>query len=89
MSWPANAPPARCLFVIELDAVPDALLRALGPFALHEAQLAALELVRREGRLDLRIEATGLDPARADHLGRKLRALPAVRGLAQGWLSSA
>jgi hypothetical protein len=92
MTWPANAPVAmglpqegRHIFLIEMDAGPDALLRALGPFALHEATVVGLDIEHRDGRQTLRVEATGLCRDLAARLGRKLQALPAVRGVGTGW----
>lgn len=88
MSWPANhdETAGRHVFLVEMDAVPDALLRVLSPFALSGARVIGLDLVDRESRMDLRIEAQGLVTAAADHLGRKLRALPIVRGVGLGWI---
>jgi hypothetical protein len=87
MTWPANgAEGGRHLFLIEMEAAPDAVMRVLGPFALHEAELTALALTRGEGRLDLRVEAVGFGFDLADRLGRKLRALPVVRGVSLGWV---
>jgi len=86
MTWPANRAEGRHVFLIEMEAAPDAVVRVLGPFALHDAELTTLGLTRGEGRLDLRIEAMGLDLELADRLGRKLRALPVVRNVTQGWL---
>jgi hypothetical protein len=85
MTWPANRP-GRHVFLIEMEAAPDAVMRVLGPFALHEAELTALDLTRGEGRLDLRVEAVGFGFDLADRLGRKLRALPVVRGVSLGWM---
>ena len=94
MTWPANAPAAavipfpqggRHIFLIEMDAEPDALLRALGPFALHEATVTGLDLEHRDGRQTLRVEAVGLCRDLAARLGRKLEALPVVRTVGLGW----
>lgn len=87
MTWPANHDPqARHVFLVEMEAGPDSLLRVLGPFALLGARVTGLNLTDRDNRLDLRIEACGLGHDRADQLGRKLRALPMVRGVGQGWM---
>ncbi|MDB5432782.1 MAG: hypothetical protein JWP35_3898 [Caulobacter sp.] len=75
----------RHVFLIEMDAAPDALMRALGPFALHDASVTGLELNHRGERMELRVEATGVCPEVAAHLGRKLDALPMVRGVGLGW----
>lgn len=94
MTWPANSPAAtvipfpqggRHIFLIEMDAGPDALLRALGPFALHEATVTDLALEHRDGRQTLRVEATGLCRDLAARLGRKLESLPIVRTVGLGW----
>lgn len=91
MTWPANAPAilpsegGRHVFLIEMDAAPDALLRALGPFALHEATVAGLALRRGEDWLELRIEISGVARDLAARLGRKLEALPIVRTVGLGW----
>ena len=73
------------LFLIEMDDAPDALLRALGPFALHDFTVTGLGLTRHEDRLELRVEAAGADRVMAAHIGRKLDALPIVRGVGLGW----
>ena len=87
MTWPANrGEGGRHVFIIELYAEPDAVVRVLSPFALHDAELTALDLIRGEGRLDLRVEAVGFGFELADRLGRKLRALPVVRGVSLGWV---
>lgn len=92
MTWPANASTVipfpqggRHVFLIEMDAQPDALLRALGPFALHEATVTGLDLEHRDGGQTLRVEAVGLRRDLAARLGRKLEALPVVRGVGLGW----
>jgi hypothetical protein len=90
MTWPANAAAAfpeggRHIFLIEMENGAEALLRALGPFALHEAVVTALDLEHREGRQTLRVEATGLCGGLAARLGRKLEALPVVRAVGLGW----
>jgi hypothetical protein len=88
MSWPANRDDGagRHIFLVEIEPGPDALLRVLSPFALMGARVTGLDLTDGDSRMDLRIEARGLAGPRADHLGRKLRALPMVRGVGQGWV---
>jgi len=89
MSWPANQDgqsQGRHVFLVEMDQGPDALLRVLGPFARLGARVTGLDLTDRDSRLDLRIEAQGLAAPIADHLGARLRALPMVRGVGQGWI---
>jgi hypothetical protein len=92
MTWPANTATAvpfpqggRHIFLIEMDAEPDALLRALAPFALHDATVTSLDLEHRDGGQTLRVEATGLCRDLAARLGRKLQALPVVRAVGLGW----
>ncbi len=85
MTDPAKPTEGRHVFLIEMDAAPDALLRALGPFALHDASVTGLELNHRGERMELRVEATGVCAEVAAHLGRKLDALPMVRGVGLGW----
>ena len=92
MTLPAEPDPlkrdlGRHVFLIEMDDEPDALLRALGPFALHDASVTGLALNRIGERLELRVEARGVDAQVAAHLGRKLGNLPIVRGVGLGWRS--
>ena len=73
------------MFLIEMDAAPDALVRALAPFALHDATVAGISLRRGEDWLELRIETSGVARDLAARLGRKLEALPSVRAVGLGW----
>ena len=84
MSWPANDP-GRHVFLIEMDRAPDALVRALGPFALHEATVTSLALAHSPTSMELRVEATGLCQDLAARLGRKLQGMPIVRTVGVGW----
>ena len=95
MTDPAKSPPSlpgaspgRHIFLIEMDAAPDALLRALGPFALQGASVTGLELSTRGGRMALRVEATGVCADTAARLRQRLGALPSVRGVGLGWSAS-
>jgi hypothetical protein len=85
--WP-GASPGRHIFLIEMDAAPDALLRALGPFALQGASVTRLELTTCDGRMALRVEATGVCADTAARLSHRLGALPSVRGVGLGWSAS-
>lgn len=86
MTWPANdGDVGRHVFLIEMDAGPDALVRALGPFALHEARVVGLGLDHGDDRMRLRVEAAGVCADLARRLGLKLEALPAVRAVGVGW----
>lgn len=75
----------RWRFLIEADAIADALIRVLTPFAVQGADLAEVTLARAEGGLAIRIEAEGLDARRAQILLRRLEALPVVRRAGLGW----
>lgn len=86
MSWPSNGGgEGRHVFLIEMDAGPDALMRALGPFALHEAKVVGLGLDHGDERMRLRVEAAGVCADLARRLGLKLEALPSVRAVGVGW----
>lgn len=70
----------RCVFLVELDAAPDAVIRVLAPFARAGAQITGLSLAGEA----LRIETDNLpDP---DRLGRLIRRMPMVRGVGTGWV---
>ena len=87
MTWPANVQPSRRhVFLVETDQGPDVLLRVLGPFALMGARIVRLGLTPGEGRQDLRIEVE-LEPDAAGQIGRRLDAMPAVRGVGLGWVT--
>lgn len=86
MSWPENhGGEGRHVFLIEMDAAPDALMRALGPFALHQAKVVGLGLDYGEERMRLRVEAAGVCADLARRLGLKLEGLPSVRAVGVGW----
>jgi hypothetical protein len=71
----------RYRFVIEVDPIPDALLRILGPFAVRDAMLVT---VRHDGTgTDARteLEAVGLSSALAELIGLRLAQMPCVRSV--------
>jgi hypothetical protein len=78
MSDAAAAAPDRRIFVVEAADGIDGLLRVLGPFALAGAEPVSVNLERRRGRLDIRIEAEGLDDRRAETLHLRLEGLACV-----------
>ena len=84
-TWPQSLPEGRHIFLIEMDAAPDSLMRALGPFALQGASVTGLELTNTDGRMALRVEATGVCGDVAARLRHRLGALPCVRGVGLGW----
>ncbi len=95
MSWPANDSDPRAsdargrhVFLVEMDAEPDALVRVLGPFALHAARVTGLDLTCTDGRLALRIEAAGVPAELAGRLRVKLQTLPIVRAVGLGWFGA-
>jgi len=79
----AEAP--RRLFLIEASAAGDALLRILEPFALQQADLAAVTCDAAAGGVRVRVEADGLTDDRAETLRRKLARLPVVTSVGMGW----
>jgi len=75
----------RWIFVLEMAAGGDLLLRALSPFPVQGAAVTRLDL-RTEGGLSLlEIETGGLPPHRAEHLHARLQTLAGVRSVACGW----
>ena len=71
----------RHAFRIEADPIADVLLRVLGPFAVQQAVIAASRHEQTAARAWTVIEVTGLEPARAEHLGRRLREIACVRSV--------
>jgi hypothetical protein len=68
-------------FRIEADPDLDVLLRILGPFAVQGAQLVDVRHVLTEAGAWTVIEATGLEPERAELLRLRLLQVPSVRGV--------
>lgn len=67
-------------FVVEVDPIPDALVRVLGPFAVQQVTVARVRYDQTCSGSAV-LEALGLDPDRADLLGRRLEQLPFVRSV--------
>lgn len=75
----------RWLFVVEMAAGGDGLLRALNPFQVQGADVTRVEMQTTGGLARLEIEAAGLCGDRADRLQARLQALKGVRSVACGW----
>jgi hypothetical protein len=75
----------RWIFVLEMAAGGDLLLRALSPFPVQGAAVTRLDLRTEGGLSRLEIETGGLPSHRAEHLHARLQALAGVRSVACGW----
>jgi hypothetical protein len=71
----------RHAFRVEADPLPDVLLRILGPFAVQQAAIAATQHHQTPTLACTVIEVLGLEPARAEHLGRRLAQVACVRSV--------
>ena len=78
-------PERRWLFVVEMAAGGDNLLRALAPFPVQGAEVRRLDLQTDGDLARLEIETDGLAAQRAEHLRARLQALAGVRSVACGW----
>lgn len=86
MSGEKREPPGRrWVFVLEMAAGGDLLLRALSPFPVQGAAVTRLDLQTEGGLARLEIETDSLPPHRAEHLHARLQALAGVRSVACGW----
>jgi hypothetical protein len=65
-------------FAIRAGDLPDTLVRVLGPFALRQARLVAVDHVIREGDAMVNLIVTGLGEGEAEHLRARLLAMPFV-----------
>jgi acetolactate synthase regulatory subunit len=79
--------PDRWTFVVEAQASPDHLLRVLNGFAVIGAEVTSVAMTDAPHGQSIRIEAAGLDAARAETLSRRLQALPASLAVAVVWRS--
>jgi hypothetical protein len=77
--------PARRTFLIAARPEIDVLARVLAPFAVQAARIVAAELRDQGGRIEIRLEVAGLEPARADTLSERLRAMPSIIEVGQVW----
>ena len=80
-----SLPDRKWVFVLDMAAGGDLLLRALAPFPVQGAEVTRLDLQTDGGRARLEIETHGLAPGRAEHLHARLQALAGVTSVACGW----
>jgi hypothetical protein len=80
-----NPPERKWVFVLEMAAGGDLLLRALAPFPVQGAEVTRVDLQTMGGLARLEIETDGLPLHRADRLHARLQALTGVRSVACGW----
>jgi len=80
-----SLPERRWVFVLEMAAGGDLLLRALSPFPVQGADVTRVDLQTEGDQARLEIETGGLPAQRAEHLQSRLRALAGVRSVACGW----
>jgi hypothetical protein len=88
MTWPANTPAdvdRQWLFLIEMAAGTEPLLRALGVFPAQGARVAGLVLSSHAEAARLEVTATGLDALRAERLRARLAAVSTVQSVGVGW----
>jgi hypothetical protein len=71
----------RHVFHVEADPCTDILLRIIGPFAVQGAVLADVRHGQTEDAAWTAIEATGLDPERAELVCLRLAQIPSVRAV--------
>ena len=83
-----HSPGGRHRFVVEVDPIPDALVRVLGPFAVQQVTVAAVRHEQTDCGGWAVLEVLGLDPSKASLLGRRLEQLPFVRGVTLAQLSA-
>lgn len=80
-----SLPDRKWVFVLDMAAGGDLLLRALAPFPVQGAEVIRVDLQTNGGRARLEIETQGLAAPRAEHLHARLQALAGVRSVACGW----
>jgi len=80
-----DLPERRWLFVVEMAAGGDTLLRALTPFPVQGAAVLRLDLRTDGDRARLEVETEGLPAQRAEHLRARLQALAGVTSVGCGW----
>jgi acetolactate synthase regulatory subunit len=68
-------------FVVEVDPIPDALVRVLGPFAVQQVTVAAVRYEQTDCGGFAVLEILGLDPDKAGLLERRLEQLSFVRNV--------
>ncbi|MET0274419.1 MAG: hypothetical protein ABW360_15640 [Phenylobacterium sp.] len=79
--------PNRHRFVVDLDPLPDALVRTLGPFAVRQITLTSVrcDQLAEHGRCVA--ETVGLRLEQAEQLRLRLAQMPWVRGVEVRWLA--
>ncbi|TAJ70507.1 MAG: hypothetical protein EPO51_18460 [Phenylobacterium sp.] len=80
-----SLPGRRWVFVLEMAAGADLLLRALAPFPVQGAEVTRVDLQTADGLARLEVETDGLASQRAEHLRARLQGLAGVRSVACGW----
>lgn len=86
MSAGKQSPPERkWVFVLEMAAGGDGLLRALAPFPVQGAQVIRLDLQTEGPDARLEIQTDSLAASRAELLHARLQAIAGVRSVACGW----
>lgn len=78
-------PDRKWVFVLEMAAGGDLLLRALAPFPVQGAEVTRLDLQTTGDTSRLEIETHGLAINRAHLLHARLQALAGVSSVACGW----
>lgn len=73
------------VYVIELSAGAEPLLRALGAFPVQGAEVTTVRFEPAAGAARLEVVATGLDELRAGRLRARLGALTEVRTVGVSW----
>lgn len=80
-----SLPDRKWVFVLDMAAGGDLLLRALAPFPVQGAEVTRVDLQTEGGRARLEVETQGLPARRAEHLHARLQTLAGVRSVACGW----
>lgn len=73
------------VFVLEMAAEGDGLLRALAPFSVQGAQVIRLDLQTEGPDARLEIQTDRLAANRAELLHARLQKIAGVRSVARGW----
>jgi hypothetical protein len=79
----------RHCFLIDARQDGDALVRVLTLFAVQATEVISVSVAREGAGIAIRVEAEGLDPARAETLLHRLRNLPIVISAGLGWRATA
>jgi hypothetical protein len=68
-------------FVVDIDPIPDALLRILGPFAARQVMLTAVRHGQEGCGAWTVVETVGVDRATAELIGLRLAQMACVRSV--------